>query len=130
MKCKQSYFDKIFEKINTETNGSKNWWNLVKSLLHLKTGVTLAYFHSDGKVESVNDKLNSLHRGYLSIDVASLRSLGFNKSGPIALDVSSIFNISSTSFSVTVICSRPLINISVISGTEVSESLRSAYLQK
>jgi hypothetical protein len=44
--------------------------------------------------------------GYLSIDAASLRSLGFNRSGPIALDVSSIFNISSTSFSVTVICSR------------------------
>jgi hypothetical protein len=29
--AKQSYFDKISEKINTETNGSKNWWNLVKS---------------------------------------------------------------------------------------------------
>jgi hypothetical protein len=37
--------------------------------------VTLAYFHSDGKVESVNDKLNSVHKGYLSIDAASLRSL-------------------------------------------------------
>ena len=56
----------------------------------LKTGVTLGYFHSDGKVESVNDKLNSLHKGYLSIDAASLRSLGFNRSGPIALDVSSV----------------------------------------
>jgi hypothetical protein len=41
---------------------------------------------------------------------ASLKSLGFNRSGPIALDVSSIFNISSTSFSVIVMCSRPLIN--------------------
>jgi hypothetical protein len=59
---------------------------------------TLAYFHFDGKVECVNDKLNSLHKGYLSIDAASLRSLWFNRSGPIALDVSSIFNISSTSF--------------------------------
>jgi hypothetical protein len=49
--------------------------------------------HSDGKVESVNDKLNSLHKGYLSIDAAFLRSLRFNRSGPIALDVSSIFNI-------------------------------------
>jgi hypothetical protein len=47
--------------------------------------------------------LNSVHKGYLSIDAASLKSLGFNRSGPIALDVSSIFNISSTSFSVTVI---------------------------
>jgi hypothetical protein len=37
--------------------------------------------------------------------------LGFNRSGPIALDVSSIFNISSTSFSVTVICSRPWLTI-------------------
>jgi hypothetical protein len=36
-------------------------------------------------VESVNDKLNSLHKGYFSIDAASLRSLGFNRSGPIAL---------------------------------------------
>jgi hypothetical protein len=94
-----------------------NYWNN----LFKKTGVTLAYFHSDGKVESVSDKINSLHKGYFSIDAASLRSLGFNRSDPIALDVSSIFNISSTSFSVIVICSRPLINISVISGTEVSE---------
>jgi hypothetical protein len=46
----------------------------------LKTGVTLAYFHFDGKVECVNDKLNSLHKGYLSIDAASLRSLGFKES--------------------------------------------------
>jgi hypothetical protein len=59
--------------------------NLVERWI-LKTGVTLAYFHSDGKVESVNDKLNSVHKGYLSIDAASLRSLGFNRSGPIALD--------------------------------------------
>ena len=29
LNAKQSYFDKISEKINTETNGSKNWWNLV-----------------------------------------------------------------------------------------------------
>jgi hypothetical protein len=49
--------------------------------------VTLAYFHYDVKVESVNDKLNNLHKGYLSIDAASLRSLGFNKSGPIALEI-------------------------------------------
>ena len=34
LNAKQSYFDNISEKINTETNGSKNWWNLVKSLLH------------------------------------------------------------------------------------------------
>jgi hypothetical protein len=47
--------------------------------LFLKTGVKLAYFHSDGKVESANDKLNSLHTGYLSIDAASLRSIGFTE---------------------------------------------------
>ena len=29
---------KISEKINTETNGSKNWWKLVKSLLHSDSG--------------------------------------------------------------------------------------------
>jgi hypothetical protein len=38
LNAKQSYFDKIYEKINTETNGSKNWWNLVKSLLHSDSG--------------------------------------------------------------------------------------------
>ena len=29
---------KFRKKINTETNGSKNWWNLVKSLLHGDSG--------------------------------------------------------------------------------------------
>jgi hypothetical protein len=29
---------KFVKKINTETNGSKNWWNLVKSLLHSDSG--------------------------------------------------------------------------------------------
>jgi hypothetical protein len=72
------------------------------------SAVNQLLFHSDGKVESVNDKLNSVHKGYLSIDAASLSSLGFNRSGPIALDVSSIFNISSTSFSVIVICSKTI----------------------
>jgi hypothetical protein len=38
LNAKQSYFDKISEKINTETNGSKNWWNLVRSLLHSDSG--------------------------------------------------------------------------------------------
>ena len=38
LNAKQSYFDKISEKINTETNGSKKWWNLVKSLLHSDSG--------------------------------------------------------------------------------------------
>jgi hypothetical protein len=38
LNAKQSYFDKISEKINTETNGSKNWWKLVKSLLHSDSG--------------------------------------------------------------------------------------------
>ena len=38
LNAKQSYFDKISEKINTETNGSKNWWKLVKSILHSDSG--------------------------------------------------------------------------------------------
>jgi hypothetical protein len=29
---------KISEKINTEINGSKNWWNLAKSFLHGYSG--------------------------------------------------------------------------------------------
>jgi len=38
LNAKQLYFDKLSEKINTETNGSKNWWNLVKSFLHSDSG--------------------------------------------------------------------------------------------
>jgi hypothetical protein len=38
---------------------SNYWDNLFK-----KTGVTLAYFHSDGKVESVSDKINKLFNDY------------------------------------------------------------------
>jgi hypothetical protein len=30
---KTKYYSSISEKIHTETTGSKNWWNLVKSLL-------------------------------------------------------------------------------------------------
>jgi hypothetical protein len=50
-----------------------NYWDN----LFLKTGVTLAYFHSDGKIESVNDKLNSLqHKGLLR----KLESIGIRGS--------------------------------------------------
>ena len=38
LNAKQSYFDQMSEKINKETNGSKHWWNLVKSLLHSDSG--------------------------------------------------------------------------------------------
>ena len=38
LNAKQSYFDQMSEKINTETNGSKHWWNLVKGLLHSDSG--------------------------------------------------------------------------------------------
>ena len=31
--CKQDYFSNISNKINLEKSGSRNWWNLVKSLL-------------------------------------------------------------------------------------------------
>jgi hypothetical protein len=82
---------------NTETNGSKNWWKLVKSLLHSDSGGDRSIPPLQVENDMIQD-VNSVHKGYLSIDAASLRSLGFNKSGPIALDASSIFNISSTQF--------------------------------
>jgi hypothetical protein len=33
LNAKTKYYSSISEKIHTETTGSKNWWNLVKSLL-------------------------------------------------------------------------------------------------
>ena len=33
LNAKTKYYSRISEKIHTETTGSKNWWNLVKSLL-------------------------------------------------------------------------------------------------
>jgi hypothetical protein len=42
----------------------------------------------------------SLHRGHFKIDETSLRSLGLSMSGPVAFEVSKVFNMSSTSVSV------------------------------
>jgi hypothetical protein len=49
------------------------------------------------------DKLKSLQRGDFKIWVASFNNLGLTASGPEALDMSKIFSISSTSFSVITI---------------------------
>jgi hypothetical protein len=70
----------------------------------LNTGVTFANFHSVGNVLVDNERLESLHRGYFKIDEASLRSLGLSMSGPVAFEISKVFNMSSTSASVIIIC--------------------------
>jgi hypothetical protein len=70
----------------------------------LNTGVTFANFHSVGNILVDNERLKSLHRGYLKIDEASFRSLGLSMSGPVAFEVSKVFNMSSTSVSVIIIC--------------------------
>ena len=66
-------------------------------LSFLNTGVTLANFHSDGKEDNDSDMLNNLHSGYFNIGAASRKSRGLIQSGPVALLVSKIFSISSTS---------------------------------
>jgi hypothetical protein len=58
----------------------------------LNTGVTFVNFHSVGKILVDNERLKSLHRGYFNIDEASLRSLGLSMSGPVAFEVSKVFN--------------------------------------
>jgi hypothetical protein len=50
--------------------------------------------------------LNNLHSGYFNIGAASRKSRGLIQSGPVALLVSKIFSISSTSVSVMRICRR------------------------
>jgi hypothetical protein len=70
----------------------------------LNTGVTFAYFHSVGNILVDNERLKSLHRGYFNIDEAAFRSLGLSMSGPVAFEVSKVFNMSSTSVSVIIIC--------------------------
>jgi hypothetical protein len=70
----------------------------------LNTGVTFANFHSVGNILVDNERLKGLHRGYFNIDEASLRSLGLSMSGPVAFEVSIVFNMSSTSVSVIIIC--------------------------
>ena len=70
----------------------------------MNTGVTFANFHSVGNILVNNERLKSLHRGYFNIDEASLRRLGLSMSGPVAFEVSKVFNMSSTSVSVIIIC--------------------------
>jgi hypothetical protein len=50
---------KISEKINTEINGSKNWWNLVKSLLHSDSGGD----RSIPQLQAENDMIQDQRRG-------------------------------------------------------------------
>ena len=72
----------------------------------MNTGVTFANFHSVGNILVDNERLKSLHRGCFKIDEASLRSLGLSMSGPVAFEVSKVFNMSSTSVSVIIICTN------------------------
>ena len=82
----------------------------------LNTGVTLANIHTDGKEDNDSDMLNNLHSGYFNIGAASRKSRGLIQSGPVALLVSKIFSISSTSVSVMRICRSPSVCNSVRSG--------------
>jgi hypothetical protein len=50
-----------------------------------------------------NERLKSVHRGYFKIDEASVRSLRLSMSGPVAFEVSKVFNMSSTSISVIIL---------------------------
>ena len=70
----------------------------------MNTGVTFANFYSVGNILVDNERLKSLHRGYFNIDEASLRSLGLSMSGPVAFEISKVFNMSATSVSVIIIC--------------------------
>jgi hypothetical protein len=78
--------------------------------------VTLANFHSNGKEDNDIDMLNNLHSGYFNIGAASRKSHRLIQSGPVALLVSKIFSISSTSVSVMRICRSPSVCNSVRSG--------------
>jgi hypothetical protein len=78
--------------------------------------VTLANFYSDGKEDNDSDKLNNLHSGYINIGAASRKIRGLIQSGPVALPISKIFSISSTSVSVIRIGRNPSVCNSVSSG--------------
>jgi hypothetical protein len=51
---------KFLKKINTETNGSKNWWNLVKSLLHSDSGgdQSIPRLQVENGYKTITKKLN------------------------------------------------------------------------
>jgi hypothetical protein len=63
-----------------------------------------------------SDMLNNLRSGYFNIGAASRKSQGLIQSGLVALLVSKIFSISSTSVSVMRICRSPSVCNSVGSG--------------
>jgi hypothetical protein len=71
----------------------------ISGLSFLNTGVTLANFHSDGEEDNDSVMLNNLRSGYFNIGAASRKSHGLIQSGLVALLVSKIFSISSTSVS-------------------------------
>ena len=78
--------------------------------------MTLANYHSDAKEDNDSDVLNNLHSGYFNISAASRKSRGLIQSGPVALLVSKMFSISSTSVLVMRICRSSSVCNSVRSG--------------
>jgi hypothetical protein len=88
-------------------------------------GVTLAHFQLVGNIPVLRDKLKSLQRGDFKIWVASFNNLGLTASGPEALDMSKIFSIYSTSFSVITICPRLPCCLRNIFGVRILVSSRS-----
>ena len=88
-------------------------------------GVTLAHFQLVGNIPVLRDKLKSLQREDFKIWIASFNNLGLTASGPEALDMSKIFSISSTSFSVITICPRLPCCLRNIFGVRILVSSRS-----
>ena len=70
-------------------------------------GTTLAFFQMRGTLHRLRDMLKSLHNGLAISFPPSFRNLGDISSGPNALFVSRILSWSLTSWSVTIMCSRP-----------------------
>jgi hypothetical protein len=74
----------------------------------------LAHFQLVGNIPVLRNKFKSLQRGHFKIWVASFNNLGLTASGPEALDMSKIFSISSTSFSVITICLRNIFGVRIL----------------
>ena len=68
-------------------------------------GVRFASFHDFGTFPSSNDLLNNTDKGSAIAEDVSLRSLLLMPSGPVALPMSSPFNIFKTSSLVVWMCS-------------------------
>jgi hypothetical protein len=69
-----------------------------------------------------DERLKSVHRGYFKIDEASLRNLRLSMSGPVAFEVSKVFNMSSTSISVIILKTKYYSSISEKNHTETTGS--------